>query len=65
MKIVTSTLQVGDVIVEERGAANITVQHLEICKSHGKGVIRYHVNGSMCYDTLIPFTVHRSYRKES
>jgi hypothetical protein len=58
VKIETTTLQVGDTIVLEKGT--LSILELEICPSSRKGVIKYHVNGTHCFDSIQPFTVHRS-----
>lgn len=58
MKIETTTLMIGDTIVLEKGTMSVLT--LDVCPASRKGVINYHVNDTHCFDTLQPFTVHRS-----
>ena len=55
-RLLANWLIPGDVIVHNN--RRIVVQTIERCPSSRKGIPKYHVNKSLCVDSIAPLEVH-------
>jgi hypothetical protein len=62
IEIPVSQLRQGLVIAD--GQNRITVFSIEACSGHRKGIPRYHVNKSNCYDSISYVTIVINDQKE-